>query len=341
MNDSFDKAELVRRYTPQLVLYPEIPFGKTRKESENLNYPDESPFLHDYHPRDIRMVLANSGFHARFRFWRRGKSKSWRKMLDRMEGKKYKRDLDILPGVGLDNRERFWDEYARIIQGDNQDYRRACYARVVEGPRVNDDRLLVQYWYPCFYNDFWNAHEMDWECAMVVFKRTDGDPGPTVCAYSAHHKGSWLQWKKVEKAEGTHPIVYVAHGSHAGYFYGHRKYVTAPDVVANAAKALNKEHRGLGDFTTLRDDVTTPAIEAQVIPDREKGTWTGDWRWLNQKGRWGSPGDWDFEFGDSGPVGPPYQGIKWDQPFRWINDSCERAPDPGEGQVPTLLEPGE
>ena len=115
MNDSFDEAELVRRYTPQLVLYPEIPSGKTRKQSKNQNYPDDSPLLYDYHPRDIRIVLENSGFHARIRLWGRGKKSGWRKMLDRMEAKKYKKNLDVLPGARLDDRDKFWDEYARII----------------------------------------------------------------------------------------------------------------------------------------------------------------------------------------------------------------------------------
>ena len=282
----FDAAALVKEYTPQLVLYPEITSAKTRKQSENPNYPDEAPLLYDYHPRDIRLVLEHSGFHARIRLWGSGRKSEWKKMLSRMKAKKYKKNLDVLPGVKLDGRDRFWDEYARIIQGNNEDYRHACYARVVHGTGLNVDRLLVQYWYPYFYNDFWNAHEMDWECIMIVFKRTDKGPDPTVCACSAHHKGSWLRWLDVEKVdEGSQPIIYVAHGSHAAYFYGPRKYPTAPDIVANAARNLSKENRGLTDFTIHRDKGSTPDIVAQMIPEPQNGTWQGDWGWLNRTTR--------------------------------------------------------
>lgn len=340
MTMSFDKTALVKRYTPLLVLYPEIPTGTTRKASKT-NDTDKSPLLYDYHPRDIRIVLQNSGFHARFRFWGSGKTSTWRRMLDRMQAKKYRKNLDLLPGVKADDRDKFWEEYARIVQNDeNGDYKHACYARIVPGAGSNDDRLIVQYWYAYFYNDFWNAHEMDWECVMIVFKTTDEDPIPTICVCSAHHKGLWLPWSDVDRKDDTHPEIYVAHGSHAGYFYGPRKYLTAPEIVARAARSLNRENRGLGDFTVSRGEGTEIEVEAKLIPDSEQ--WReGEWRWLNQEGLWGSPGDWDLEFGDSGPKGPPQAGDKWDTPFRWINNTCDLAPPPEESQVPSRLEPGE
>ncbi len=335
-----DPDAFVKKYSPLLVLYPEIRMGETREKSKNSKYPDEAPLLYDYHPRDIRIVLANSSFHARIRLWGNGKS-SWRRMLDRMEGKRYRRNIDVLPGVQSDDRDRFWDEYAAIIQVGDEHHRRACYARVVPGSGVNEDRLLVQYWYAYFYNDFWNAHEMDWETVMIVFKTTDGEPIPIACACSAHFKGSWLPWSQVEKAAGgDQPVIYVAHGSHANYFYGPHKYVTIPDAVNNVARHFNRESRGLGDFTTSKQDGSTPPIEVTLIHDQDEGPWEGDLRWLNQEGLWGSPGEWDLEFGDSGPKGPPKAGDRWDRPFRWINNTCTRAPSPKQLQVPTRLEPG-
>ena len=336
MNES-EKEDLIRRHTPQLVLYHEISRKTTREKSRDPDYLDESPLPFDYHPRDIRLVLENSGFHTRFRLWGKGKKSDWRKMLDRMEGKKYEKDLDVLPGVQSDKPEIYWEEYAKVVERNKDDYKHRCYARVVPGKDTNDDRLVVQYWYAYFYNDFWNLHEMDWECVMIVFK-TDGDevPKPTVCVGSAHHKGSWLPWEEVDKVDGgTRPVIYVANGSHAAYFHGPRKYVTAPEVVANVARHFQRENRGVSDFTTSWEKGSKPTIEATQIP--APSDWQGEWRWLNQQGRWGSPGEWDFELGDSGPKGPPQAGDKWDRPFRWINDTCDRASSE-EGEVPTRLE---
>ena len=49
------------------------------------------------------------------------------------------------------------------------------------------------------------------------------------------------------------------------------------------------------------------------------GMWSDDWRWLNQRARFGSPGDFDLKFGDSAPKGPPHAGKKWESPFDWID----------------------
>jgi hypothetical protein len=340
---TFNEAALVKEYTPIMVLYPEIPAGSLRER--NPNYPHESPILYDYHPRDVRIVLEHSGLHHRFRPWKGGICK-WEEMLDRMETAHYRKDLDLLPGVALENRKEFWKAYAAISK-DKEYYQRACYARVVPGSGINSDRILLQYWYAYFYNDFWNTHEMDWETVMLVFKLANNGPRPTVCAYSAHFGGHWLPWSEVEKVNTefkqvpgcTHPVVYVANGSHANYFYGPAQYRTAPELIAQAAQRLKKKKRGLVDYTTSFEDGEPYLVEAKLIPPDQDSRWTGDWRWLNQQGKWGSPGDWDLEFGDSGPYGPPQGGDRWDHPFRWIVGQCTRAPSQAESLVPTRLEP--
>ncbi len=340
---TLDEAALIKEYTPVLVLYPEIEKSERKR---NPNYPHESPILYDYHPRDIRIVLEHAGLHHRLQPWKGGTS-TWDKMLDKMEKAHYSKHLDLLPGVGLDKREEFWKAYGAIPK-DKEHYKHACYARVVQGRGINSDRFLLQYWYAYFYNDFWNTHEMDWETVMLVFKLVNGEPRPAVCVYSAHFGGHWLPWSKVEKvntefkkvADSTHPVVYVANGSHANYFYGLAQYRTAPELVAMAAERLKKKKRGLVDYTTSIEDGKACLVEAKLIPlpgDDKK--WTGDWRWLNQEGRWGSPGDWDLEFGDSGPFGPPQAGDRWEQPFRWIVTNCTRAPTHAESQIPTRIDP--
>ena len=345
MEMNFDQAALISDYTPVLVLYPEIgstPESGIRKE--NPDFPYESPLEFDYHPRDIKIVLEHAVLHQRFR-WGRAIPVGWAKLLDRMEGKGYEKNLDLLPGVDPTSRASFWKNYADIPQRD-QRFPRKCYAHLKQGKGSQSNRVVAQYWYPYFYNDFWNTHEMDWEVVMIVFRLTDTGLKPTVCAYSAHLGGHWLPWADVaisakepallEERNGTHPVVYVASGSHANYFAGPAMYVTAPPLVAMAANLI-KEDRPLIDYTPSWEDGSPQLIPAEVIPQPDnRGIWDGDWRWLNQKERWGSPGKWlDFEFGDSGPKGPPQAGDRWDFPFRWIDTSYTQAPS----AVPTSLDP--
>ncbi|MBN1887495.1 MAG: hypothetical protein JW850_05880 [Thermoflexales bacterium] len=86
--------------------------------------------------------------------------------------------------------------------------------------------LDLQYWFFYSYNDWaggyggFNDHEGDWEGLHVFFK-LDGnrplEPPAHVC-YLGHHSRLTKPWDhpEVEKV-GTHPVVYVAAGSHASY----------------------------------------------------------------------------------------------------------------------------
>lgn len=111
----------------------------------------------------------------------------------------------------------------------------AVYGRVAR----TDTRVVLQYW--LFYYDnpfllptpagtFWQSHEGDWELVNVVLD-TDGEP--LEAAYSQHCSGQRKAWSSVEKspAGSTHPVAYVALGSHANYF--------APGVGPAGAIPLN------------------------------------------------------------------------------------------------------
>ena len=92
------------------------------------------------------------------------------------------------------------------------------YYRLLEGEK---GYTVIQYWYFYAYNDFAtnhqgiNDHEGDWESIHLFFK--DVDAKPTWVAYSAHGGAARKAWQDVER-DGDHPIVYVAAGSHAGYY---------------------------------------------------------------------------------------------------------------------------
>jgi hypothetical protein len=95
--------------------------------------------------------------------------------------------------------------------------------------RTTQDReyLCLQYWFFYAYNDWatgfggMNDHEGDWE-GMYLFFRLDpsGRPlePPAYLTYVGHHSRITKPWghRDVE-LDGTHPVAYVAAGSHATY----------------------------------------------------------------------------------------------------------------------------
>lgn len=94
--------------------------------------------------------------------------------------------------------------------------------------QVRDGRYLcLQYWFFYSYNDWargyngMNDHEGDWE-GMLLFFQLDGggrpQEPPVYVTFVGHHSRLTKPWehKDVERI-GTHPVGYVAAGSHATY----------------------------------------------------------------------------------------------------------------------------
>jgi hypothetical protein len=82
-------------------------------------------------------------------------------------------------------------------------------------------RYLVRFWLFYSFDDWrsrsarlWQAHEGDWENIAVAL---DANRNPIFAAYSQHCSGTVRAWSKVARSQ-THPIDYVALGSHANYF---------------------------------------------------------------------------------------------------------------------------
>lgn len=102
--------------------------------------------------------------------------------------------------------------------------RSIVYGRVVK----ERDATVIQYWYFYYHNLYtypfrtpglppgalWQAHEGDWELVNVVLGRTGQ---PSYVAYSQHCTGERRPWSKTRRRGGSHPVVYVALGSHAHY----------------------------------------------------------------------------------------------------------------------------
>ena len=73
-------------------------------------------------------------------------------------------------------------------------------------------RVAIEYWLLYLYNDFYDQHEADWEGVTVVLK----NGAPLGATYSQHQGRKWIAWSALPKT-ATHPVAYVARGSHAEY----------------------------------------------------------------------------------------------------------------------------
>jgi hypothetical protein len=198
----------------------------------------------------------------------------------------------------------------------------ACYTAAADGPSVVYGRhevqagtIVLQYWF--FYADnfwslqyppsgfAWQAHEGDWEVVSVVL---DEEQNPVEAAYSQHCTGEKRSWANVQKA-GTHPVVYVATGSHANLF--------APGLHAISLGCYPPEIRAI-----LEQNNVTP-FDFLVVPGLTLGPGStaiervhdNAPRWLRFPGTWGEDqfinipppiGPGTVPFGTS-PVGPAFQ----------------------------------
>jgi hypothetical protein len=200
-------AELLRIYQPVLVLHPSELFQPTKvqsfvTDSELERFTGTSPSqlpLDRYwtvvgaHPGPGELPAATPGVFYRLN------------------------QVGCSAGAILGDESCYANAWASGSGGD------AVYARVAR----TVDRIVLQYW--LFYYDdalllpptpfgiFWQSHEGDWEVVNVVL---DQNQQPLEAAYSQHCTGQRMQWAHVEKspANSSHPVVYVALGSHANYF---------------------------------------------------------------------------------------------------------------------------
>lgn len=119
-------------------------------------------------------------------------------------------------------RESFFS-YAEILEKNPEPL---YYGRVVrEADAKNNQWTILQYHFFYAFNDWrlaangMNHHEGDWEMIAVYLKNDQ----PYAVLFSQHGAGNIEKWETVIKAVDktgnitTHPIVYVALGSHANY----------------------------------------------------------------------------------------------------------------------------
>ncbi|MEE9910431.1 MAG: hypothetical protein K4571_01805 [Deltaproteobacteria bacterium] len=157
-------------------------------------------------------------------------------------------------------------------------YPNAIYGRLVRTPlswqgALHRDAVVLQYWMPYYVNHLsilktdpqgrnwiWNAgnyHEGEAENIAVVLIPGPRGLEPHGAAYAKHFKGTAEPWKNVRKhaPDGiptTHPVVYVANGSHASFFSPDPGEASCGSGVDAAMHGGGGFWYGEGDFGKVR-----------------------------------------------------------------------------------------
>lgn len=220
------------------------------------------------------------------------------------------------PGTSLDfpgNPRRpgcdFENDFRRFGAGQPN----VAYAHVA-GDAAAPDRLVLQYWFFWYFDDYVNTHEGDWEFIQIVFPARDAAQAlattPIEVGYSQHSGGERASWTDTKlQREGDHPVVYAGTGSHANYF-------TSDVYLGRNAK----EGFGCDDTTGPSTRLST---EARLLPSTPPDP-AGPLAWLLFEGRWG-------EFQPSPYDAPPGPQTKkeWAAPMVWqdgLRDSSFAIP---------------
>ncbi|MCW4045737.1 MAG: Vps62-related protein [Candidatus Bathyarchaeota archaeon] len=189
----------------------------------------------------------------------------------------------------LDNKLGTFEAIAADYAADAASTSYYAYVNVARSSSLT----VIQYWlFYIFNNGPMNDHQGDIE-VIQVFLDASGNP-QTVLA-SQHGAGQNAAWSDVEKSD-THPVIYVAQGSHANYFRSYQgKMGIENDIVGSDGKTISA------------NQLTLVQLNSQS--------------WLNFKGRWGYWGtDAEVALGRAGPLGPKYNqdGVRWSQPSTYL-----------------------
>jgi hypothetical protein len=150
-------------------------------------------------------------------------------------------------------------------------------------------RTVLQYWFFYPLDDWrnslqvprlWHMHEGDWEEVSVAL---DAANRPVSVAASQHDLGVVRSWAQAKVRGGTHPVVYVALGSHANYLSpGFHGVPGIPHVIGPRFSGLPLAEP---DFTSSQVSYGPQgtAPNALTVADVSDGTAP----WLSFAGPWG------------------------------------------------------
>jgi hypothetical protein len=189
------------------------------------------------------------------------------------------------------------DEHSRISELGLEP---TTYAHIVLD--TEGQRLVLQYWFFWYFNDWNNTHESDWEMIQLMWDEVSGveqalQMPPTRVGYSQHGNGELGDWgdDKIELEDGTHPRVYPAAGSHATFFSN------------ETFLAWGERNSGFGCDVSTGPSVRTP-LKAILVPHEINPN--GKFAWLLYAGRWGERQPGAF----NGPLGAGFNS-RWIDPW--------------------------
>jgi len=153
------------------------------------------------------------------------------------------------------------------------------------------DGVTIQYWFFYPYNDSFSGfnHEGDWEFIAVLL---NADGSVHNLPYSQHEGKHDYMPNEVQWVDGTHPVVYVAKGSHANYAATNGEDCIGGPFYDNCDNG--------GTWWNTGDNQAFGGVNWVG----EKTRNFNDSNWLRYSGRWGEIGTSDIT---SGPFGPAYQ----------------------------------
>lgn len=353
--------QLLKKHSPRLVIYPQEPLNRSRPG-------EKKPGLAgwgDYHPCSAELFLnqvnwrrvKKSFSYNPLRLLKLGRGRpeptgtpdginAIRDQVAHVSNQPETADweLDIAP-FASQAPSKAWLAYRKLLAEFQECGGATVYGRVVQNWRGKS----LQYWYLYLYNDFTNKHEGDWEQVTITL---DHDQLPVTVGYSSHLSGNSRCWEHTEKSDG-HPVLYVARGSHAGYFshnggehaaklsFGSKQ----PRGFGNIVKAAGWGLRKLNDaglYKKFTDYVPARADDQDGVPVASEGASTDavpllspslrvwpsvepeqddpDWWWMWMQSHWGS--SHERVMGGSGPA-PPWEiaaaAVRWADPATWLH----------------------
>lgn len=284
-------VELAERYSPVLMVQPQ---------------PHECGPGEAYRPANVDILLGRQGVVLRDAAGRVVKSApTATDLFDRGAG--YYLDFPgnpLRPGCGYEREYRRW----------NGDHKPVIYAHLAVDPE-HPGRLALQYWLFYTFNDFTGKHEGDWEMVQVDFEAIGVTEalarGPYEVDVAQHEGGERAAWNDRElRKDETHPVLYVATGSHATYF-GQALYLG------------RSGHEGFGcDNTSRATEAVSPQVEQLPgVPDSAAAPDA----WVAFEGLWGER---KSAF-NNGPTGPADKD-QWSHPIEWADGLRDNSvPVPG------------
>ncbi len=195
--------------------------------------------------------------------------------------------------------------YETWSRANGADEQASVYAKVTVDPD-EPDRLALQFWIFWVFNDWNDRHESDWEMIQLIFPATTAAEAlrvdPVGVGYAQHEGVEVADWDdtKLQRRDGTHPMVFSSQGSHASYY-------AAEHWLGKGAQTGFGCDKSLPASTELRP-------VAVLLPDQVAGP-EDPFAWLTYEGRWGEK---HIAF-NNGPTGPN-EKVQWATPVAWVDD---------------------